>query len=124
MTPASLRKLFDEQYPGQQEIEIKGECHYCKKEVIIKIKQCDEGFIVEGGAIYEPQTEQYFLKCDECYKIDPVLRNFQKTTIYSRIVGYLTPINQWNEGKKAEFSQRKTFNLEQALNAEIKTAKP
>ncbi len=29
--------------------------------------------------------------------------------IYSRVVGYLRPVNQWNKGKQTEFSQRKTF---------------
>jgi ribonucleoside-triphosphate reductase len=34
--------------------------------------------------------------------------------VYSRIVGYLRPVNQWNDGKKAEFEMRKTYrtNLE------------
>jgi ribonucleoside-triphosphate reductase len=31
--------------------------------------------------------------------------------IYSRVVGYLRPISQWNEGKKAEFSMRKTLKV-------------
>lgn len=31
--------------------------------------------------------------------------------IYSRVVGYLRPVNQWNKGKKAEFKQRKTFQI-------------
>jgi ribonucleoside-triphosphate reductase len=30
--------------------------------------------------------------------------------VYSRVVGYLTPVSQWNKGKKAEFSDRKTFD--------------
>jgi len=30
--------------------------------------------------------------------------------IYSRVVGYLRPINQWNEGKRAEFDDRQTYN--------------
>lgn len=30
--------------------------------------------------------------------------------IYSRVVGYLRPIEQWNPGKRAEFSDRKTFD--------------
>jgi ribonucleoside-triphosphate reductase len=34
------------------------------------------------------------------------------TEIYSRIVGYLRPINQWNNGKRTEFSMRKTFKVE------------
>jgi ribonucleoside-triphosphate reductase len=31
--------------------------------------------------------------------------------VYSRIVGYLRPVNQWNEGKVEEFKERKTFKL-------------
>ncbi len=30
---------------------------------------------------------------------------------YSRIVGYLRPVQQWNEGKRAEFEDRKTFKI-------------
>ena len=33
--------------------------------------------------------------------------------VYSRIVGYIRPVNQWNKGKQAEFKTRKTFNLEE-----------
>jgi len=35
----------------------------------------------------------------------------QKCEIYSRVVGYLSPVNRWNDGKKSEFSERKTFNV-------------
>lgn len=31
--------------------------------------------------------------------------------VYSRIVGYIRPVNQWNEGKRTEFKNRKTFNI-------------
>lgn len=31
--------------------------------------------------------------------------------VYSRIVGYLRPISKWNEGKKAEFKERKTYKI-------------
>jgi ribonucleoside-triphosphate reductase len=31
--------------------------------------------------------------------------------VYSRVVGYLRPVNQWNEGKVEEFKYRKTFKL-------------
>ena len=33
-----------------------------------------------------------------------------KCEVYSRIVGYLRPVNQWNDGKQAEFQDRKSFN--------------
>ena len=30
--------------------------------------------------------------------------------VYSRVVGYLRPVNQWNRGKQQEFTDRKTFD--------------
>ena len=35
----------------------------------------------------------------------------QKTEVYSRVVGYLRPVKQWNEGKQAEYGDRRTFRL-------------
>ena len=32
-----------------------------------------------------------------------------KCEVYSRVVGYIRPTEQWNEGKQAEFVDRKTF---------------
>jgi hypothetical protein len=31
--------------------------------------------------------------------------------VYSRVVGYFRPVNQWNKGKREEFSERKEFTL-------------
>jgi len=33
-----------------------------------------------------------------------------KCEIYSRVVGYLRPINQWNDGKREEFGDRMNFD--------------
>ncbi len=33
-----------------------------------------------------------------------------KCEVYSRVCGYLRPTTQWNEGKQAEWNDRKTFN--------------
>lgn len=30
--------------------------------------------------------------------------------VYSRVVGYYRPVNQWNKGKREEFGQRHEFN--------------
>lgn len=30
--------------------------------------------------------------------------------VYSRVVGYLRPVQSWNSGKKEEFKMRKNFN--------------
>ena len=29
--------------------------------------------------------------------------------VYSRVVGYLRPVQQWNDGKQAEYYNRKTY---------------
>jgi anaerobic ribonucleoside-triphosphate reductase len=33
--------------------------------------------------------------------------------VYSRVVGYLRPVRNWNDGKKQEFAERKTFKVQQ-----------
>jgi anaerobic ribonucleoside-triphosphate reductase len=38
-----------------------------------------------------------------------------KPEVYSRIVGYFRPVQNWNEGKSKEFADRKTFGKDQAL---------
>ncbi len=37
-----------------------------------------------------------------------------ETEVYSRVVGYMRPVNQWNQGKRAEFGKRKHYRLEKA----------
>ncbi|MCD4741419.1 MAG: ribonucleoside triphosphate reductase [Desulfobacteraceae bacterium] len=39
-------------------------------------------------------------KCEQCGA---------ETEVYSRIVGYLRPVSQWNNGKQTEFCMRKTY---------------
>ncbi len=34
-----------------------------------------------------------------------------KCEIYSRVVGYMRPVNQWNRGKQQEFKERKYFDV-------------
>ncbi len=38
-----------------------------------------------------------------------------ETEIYSRVVGYLRPVKQWNNGKQAEFHIRKTFDMNKSV---------
>lgn len=39
----------------------------------------------------------------------------QPCEVYSRIVGYYRPVQQWNEGKQQEFKQRKEFKVKEAI---------
>lgn len=35
--------------------------------------------------------------------------------VFSRVVGYISPVNQWNEGKTEEFKLRKTFDVNECV---------
>jgi len=35
-----------------------------------------------------------------------------KCEVYSRVVGYIRPVEQWNDSKQAEFKDRKMFSTE------------
>ena len=91
----------------------KGACHDCKKAVTVEARVTEEGAItIEGGAVYKIRIgleDRYFFKCDSCYSKDKTLRNFRACEVYSRVVGYLRPVNQWNQGKVAEWNERKEF---------------
>jgi anaerobic ribonucleoside-triphosphate reductase len=73
-------------------------CHDCKKEMA-------------KGEEYMPYAAggKEFLKCRACHEAAPVLRNFQEAEVYSRVVGYIRPVKQWNKGKQAEFGDRKEY---------------
>ncbi len=38
-----------------------------------------------------------------------------KCEVFSRVVGYFRPVQNWNDGKQEEYRQRKTFSEEKAL---------
>jgi len=40
-----------------------------------------------------------------------------KCEVYSRVVGYLRPVDQWNDGKQAEFAVRRTFDKSTIVQA-------
>lgn len=45
-----------------------------------------------------------------------------KVEVYSRIAGYFRPVNQWNKGKREEFSERMEYKINQeALNEYTRT---
>jgi len=44
-------------------------------------------------------------------KVEKCPKCGEEMEIYSRIVGYLRPISQWNKGKDQEFKERKTFKI-------------
>jgi len=67
-------------------------CVHCKKE----LEKGDEYIKYDDG-----------VKCKE-FHVKPC-------DVYSRVVGFHTPINRWNKGKEAEWKDRKTFKVEEGI---------
>ena len=81
-------------------------CHDCQKEIEIKGKEIKNGVLL----VYEDGGEKFTIfKCKECFKINPGLTNHRQCQVYSRVVGYLRPVQQWHIGKQQEFKERKEF---------------
>lgn len=81
-------------------------CHDCKKDITIVEKEIKNGVLLA----YEHSGEKInVFKCKECYAKNKALTNFQECEVYSRVVGYLRPVQQWHKGKKQEYSERKEF---------------
>jgi anaerobic ribonucleoside-triphosphate reductase len=78
-------------------------CHDCKK----TIEHNQEYMPYQVGATV-------FAKCKDCHQKDSVLRNFQQTEVYSRVVGYIRPVAQWNKGKQAEYGDRSEYIVQGA----------
>ena len=86
--------------------EEKIKCYDCGKEVKLdEKKNIIDGVLLE----YETPEKLQIFKCNTCYEKDPSLHHYQKCEVYSRVVGYLRPITQWNEGKKQEYKDRKNY---------------
>lgn len=76
--------------------EVKYICFDCKREL-------------EDGEEYM-EYPHGFIKCKACHIEDACLRNYQECEVYSRCVGYIRPVSQWNPGKVAEFKDRVEFD--------------
>lgn len=95
-----------------------GKCHDCGIPVEVLCEVNEGKITISGGAVYNPEIgvpsiKQTFFKCDVCFQKDNTLRDFVPCEVYSRVVGYLRPIQQWNKGKVEEFKQRKEFVIEE-----------
>ena len=57
-------------------------------------------------------TKQEIQKEIEKLKKEELELHGPKCEVYSRVVGYLRPVQGWNKGKKEEFALRKVYNIE------------
>ena len=49
-------------------------------------------------------------------KVDNCAKCGAENEVYSRVVGYIRPVKQWNVGKKAEFGDRKLYEIMEKVN--------
>ncbi len=81
-------------------------CHDCQTPIVIEGEEIKNGVLLEYKDVDESIK---VFKCNDCYEKNPTLTNFRKCEVYSRIVGYLRPVSQWNEGKRQEYKEKKIF---------------
>ncbi len=85
---------------------MKKNCHDCQKAIKIEKEKIINGV----NLVYSQNGKKISIfKCNECYDKDKSLKDFQGCEVYSRIVGYLRPVQQWNKGKQKEFDERKNY---------------
>jgi hypothetical protein len=83
-------------------------CHDCGKEIKIQDENIENGVLLA----YEDEGETInVFKCNDCFDKNKSLNNFKKCEVYSRVVGYLRPVSQWNDGKKQEYQEREEYAI-------------
>ena len=83
-------------------------CHDCQKQI-----EVNEEEIIDGKRlVYDNDGEKKeIFKCKNCFEKDQSLKNYQPCEVYSRVVGYLRPVQQWNEGKQKEYADREEYQV-------------
>ena len=67
-----------------------------------------EKYIVLMPEDLEEEERKIRALCD-AENVDYEVRYRQVGECYSRVMGYLRPVSEWNIGKKSEYADRKTF---------------
>ncbi len=109
MTGQELSDLMQD----SQRLIVEGICWDCKEPISIRAERISSTEIsVSGGALCKPPTnwnldDEFLCKCDACYEHVPAFG--RPTQVYSRVVGYMRPVDAWNGAKQSEFRMRKTY---------------
>lgn len=81
-------------------------CHDCGSPINFNGESIENGVFLAYNHAGEKIN---IFKCNGCFEKSKALTNFQPCEVYSRVVGYLRPVQQWHTGKKQEFKERKEF---------------
>jgi len=81
-------------------------CHDCQADIIMEDEEIKNGVFLS----YEDEDKKInVFKCNDCFEKNKALTNFRPCEVYSRVVGYIRPVQQWHKGKKQEFEERIEF---------------
>ena len=86
-------------------------CRDCEKKIEFNGEEITNGKMLAFDTDNNKKDLMYIFKCNECFEKDPSLTNYQQTEVYSRVVGYIRPVQQWHDSKQEEYKDRKTFKL-------------
>ncbi|MDA3814821.1 MAG: hypothetical protein PF549_00445 [Patescibacteria group bacterium] len=81
-------------------------CFDCDCEIKMEGSEIKNGVLLQ----YEDNNEEIFvMKCNDCYEKNEGIIGYKECEVYSRIVGYLRPIKNYNPGKRQEYEDRKEY---------------
>ena len=65
-----LRNKF-ETTPGKSKIVLTGKCSDCGCETMVNVTPTSGGFGLQGGALFKYSSDEYLMKCRDCYQVSP-----------------------------------------------------
>ncbi len=107
-TSEYIKQLFKE--AKTECIELSGKCQCCDIPVTISIFLSEMEPYGNGGFAYRSPGPPVF-KCYKCLERDNNVIHPQRCEVFSRVVGYLRPVQHYNLGKKEEFKTRINYKL-------------
>lgn len=63
------------------------------------------------GAANAPHEHMNKWYCDDCIREVTI-----PAEVWSRVVGYMRPVSGWNDGKRQEFADRRSFDVAEVLD--------
>jgi hypothetical protein len=102
------KQVFNDEKSAKKALEEENGafCFDCNCNIHLEEEEIKNGSLL---AYEEEEGEFFVFKCDDCFAKNKGLEDYKKCEVYSRIVGYLRPVNQWNDGKKREYEERKEY---------------
>jgi len=91
---------------GTKNMEQPQKCCDCHGPIVIAGDEIKNGVLL---SYKESGNEYRVFKCGDCYQKSVRLANYKPCEVYSRVCGYLRPVQQWNSGKQQEYKERKEY---------------